>query len=269
MRRRKHAPAHENHERWLVSYADFITLLFAFFVVMFASSQQDKQKAQAISDSVQAAMESGGMSAIRNILGDKSAAARPVTAIAVQPQPQPEIPGSYEADLAHSLEHLNRVLKQDVADGKIDVSFQHRGIVISLRAAAFFPSGDDHIDGTMRASIEKIAAVLKELPNPVRLEGHTDAVPIHNARYRSNWELSAARAISVMELLTQYGLSPQRVVIAGFADNQPVDSNDSEAGRAHNRRVDIVVLSGRAAVDEKQSRAATPAAAPALPAAKH
>lgn len=256
MPRRKRNPPHENHDRWLVSYADLLTLLFAFFVVMFATSQHDKDKARQVSESVRAAIEGGGMGVFRTLIGktpgpDKAIIAKPAS-YAV---------GNDEADLLPSLKHLDTELKKDIADGKIEVSFQHRGIVISLRAEAFFPSGDDRIDQAMYRSMEKIARVVKDLPNPVRLEGHTDSIPIHNTRYRSNWDLSAARAIAVMNLFTELDLPAGRFVIAGYADNLPVDTNNTEIGRAHNRRVDVVILSSRAVVDEKQGRAATPSAA--------
>ncbi len=256
MPRRKRNPTHENHERWMVSYADFVTLLFAFFVVMFASSQHDKEKARQVEESVRQAIEAGGIGVFRTILGKPGAGQRVIT-----PKPVPAPVTPEQPDLLPSLQYLDRTLRKDIDEGKIDVSFQHRGIVISLRAAAFFPSGDDHIDQNMYKSMETIARVVKDLPNPVRLEGHTDSVPIHNTRFRSNWELSAARAIAVMDLFNQLNIPPGRFVIAGYAENLPVDSNETEAGRAHNRRVDVVILSSRAVVDEKQGRAST--AAPA------
>jgi chemotaxis protein MotB len=118
-----------------------------------------------------------------------------------------------------------------------------RGLIISLREAAFFGSGDDAINAGSLTSIGKMAAVLQTLPNPVRLEGHTDSVPIHNSRFRSNWELSAARSIAMLEVLsTRFQIPAGRFAVAGYADTVPVASNDTDEGRAHNRRVDIVIL---------------------------
>jgi chemotaxis protein MotB len=112
-----------------------------------------------------------------------------------------------------------------------------------LREAAFFGSGDDAITAGSLASIGKMAAVLQALPNPVRLEGHTDSVPIHNSRFRSNWELSAARSIAMLEVLSsKFEIPAGRFAVAGYADTVPVASNDTDEGRAHNRRVDIVIL---------------------------
>jgi chemotaxis protein MotB len=249
MARKKHAAAHENHERWLISYADFITLLFAFFVVMFASSQTDKAKAQQISDSVKKALDKGGVPAIvHEILGgtvDEKGKGNAMMKgpggskpVAVQPAQAAAV-----AELVPSLDYLTKSLQSEIKDGKIDVHLEARGLVVSLRQATFFPSGQAAVDPATLESIDKIAATISKLPNPVRLEGHTDSIPIHTAQFRSNWELSAARSIAMLELFsTHYNIPRSRLAIAGYADTAPKDSNDTEEGRAHNRRVDIVIL---------------------------
>lgn len=241
MSRRKKQAAAENHERWLVSYADFITLLFAFFVVMFASSQADKSKAKQVSEAVSEALESGRFGgAVAGLLGrslnvKKKPPAKP------DPPPPPPAPGS--GDLTGPLTYLSRELQPEIQSGKVKVEMQARGLVISLREAAFFPSADDKILPTADPSLEKIGVVIAKLPNAVRLEGHTDAVPIHNSRFHSNWELSAARGIAMLDLFTtRFEISPLRLCIAGYADTVPVESNESAEGRAHNRRVDIVIV---------------------------
>lgn len=248
-RAKKHA-AHENHERWLVSYADFITLLFAFFVVMFASSQTDKAKAQQVSDSVREALEHGGVSAaVREIMGgtvDEKGKGNaqmkgPGGAEKVEKKPEPKPP--VEAELLPSLQYLNRELQDDIKAGKIQVHLEPRGLVISLQQAAFFPSGEDMVEPKSLPSIQKVAELLRNLPNPVRLEGHTDSVPIHTPRFRSNWQLSAARSIAMLDVLSdRFKLPTERFAVAGYADTSPVSPNDTEEGRAHNRRVDIVIL---------------------------
>jgi chemotaxis protein MotB len=120
---------------------------------------------------------------------------------------------------------------------------ESRGLVITLAEKAFFPSGDSNIYPQAYPSIEHVARIIAELPNPVRLEGHTDAIPIHNARFKNNWDLSAARSIALLDLFeNRYGLDASRFAVAGYAQNLPVASNDSEEGRARNRRVEIVVL---------------------------
>jgi len=262
VRRQKRHPAHENHERWLVSYADFITLLFAFFVVMFASSQADKSKAKQMSESVKSAFEEGHFSAsVASILGGtvsdkgKGNAQMKGAGGEVKAFPPPSAPtkGDREklAELMPSLQRLTTDLKKEIAEGKIQLTLEQRGLVISLKQAAFFPSGEDSVANDSYASIEKVAAVIKKMPNPVRMEGHTDAVPIHNSRYRSNWELSAARSIAMLEILdTRFGVPRMQMAISGYAESKPVASNDTDEGRAQNRRVDILIMNERGAQGE-------------------
>jgi chemotaxis protein MotB len=290
MARRKHAHAeHENHERWLVSYADFITLLFAFFVVMFASSQTDKAKAKQVADSVKEAIEQGGLKAtVKEVLGGTvnergqgnaqmrgpggiQKMQRPAKAqdqggeMAVKPEKV------VAAELVPSMNFLQKELQSAIREGKIELHLEPRGLVISLRQAAFFPSGEDTIAPETYPTVGKIAEVIQKLPNAVRLEGHTDAIPIHTARFDSNWDLSAKRAIAMMKLLTaNFGLPENRFAIGGYADTVPLDSNDTPEGRAHNRRVDIVILNQQALIAEpgQASVAATAAAAKPSPSKK-
>jgi chemotaxis protein MotB len=256
-RKRQH-PEHENHERWLVSYADFITLMFAFFVVMFASSQTDKARAQRVSDSVNEALDKGGVaSAVHEILGGTVDEKGKGNAQMKGPggSEKSTAPRSVLAELLPSLQFLNKELQDEISAGKIEMHLEPRGLVLSLRQATFFPSGGDSIDPQTYPIVEKIAETIRDLPNPVRLEGHTDSVPIHTARFHSNWELSAARSIGMMELLSdKFGISRQRMAIAGYADTAPLDSNDTQDGRSHNRRVDVVILN-------QQVRTAEPATA--------
>jgi chemotaxis protein MotB len=144
-----------------------------------------------------------------------------------------------------------------------------RGLVVSLMEAAFFRSGDDAVLPAMHSSIGKIAEVIAKLPNPVRLEGHTDSVPIHNQRFRSNWELSAARSVAMLELLSaKYGLPMARLSVAGYAENVPLADNQTEEGRARNRRVDIVILN-KMGYELEPAAEKTPAKPPAPAAAGH
>jgi chemotaxis protein MotB len=237
MRRRRVQNEPGNHDRWLVSYADFITLMFAFFVVMFASSQTDRSKVKRVADAVKDAIEHGatrfsakqeGGEGLRNLKVD------------VKPAPSPPA-----ADLLPSLKYLDEQLKKEIQNGDMRVSLEARGLVVSLQQATFFPSGEDAIAPATYSSLEKVAIVIRQLPNPVRLEGHTDSNPIHTARFSSNWVLSAARAIAVLELLSgRFQVPRERVAIAGYAETVPVASNIDEQGRSRNRRVDIVILSG-------------------------
>jgi chemotaxis protein MotB len=238
----------------MVSYADFITLLFAFFVVMFASTQGDRSKARAVSDSVKDALEHGQFSnSISMALGrGKHENSKPPTnpeaakkSENLPPQTAPP------ADLTKSLGTLQRGLDAELKAGKIGLKLESRGLVISLREATFFSSGDDAVAPGSEAILAKIAAEIQQFGNPVRLEGHTDSMPIHNSRFRSNWELSVARSIAMLELLRQkFGVAAERLSVAGYAENAPVDDNDTDEGRARNRRVDLVILSAEAAKSE-------------------
>ncbi|MBZ5610086.1 MAG: OmpA family protein [Acidobacteriia bacterium] len=251
MGRKKAPPPPENHERWLVSYADFITLLFAFFVVMFASSQTDKSRAKQVSAAVEKALKEGHSisvpPAVAKILGgtvdDKgqgNAMMRgPGGAQHVPKEPPPE----NIVELLPSLQRLNKELEDEIKAGKLEMRLEPRGLVISLRESAFFPSGGDVLDQATMPTIQKLAQLIKTLPNPIQLEGHTDSVPIHNARFKSNWELSCARGIAVLETLCgTFQLDRDRFSVVGRADTFPVASNDTPEGRARNRRVDLVIV---------------------------
>ena len=279
MRRKKHEE-HVNHERWLVSYADFITLLFAFFVVMFATSQVDKSKAAAVSESVKKALEGESFdSMVRVILGGTVDHTGPGNAQRLGPggdkrQVKSAVKKSppLAVELLPSLEILTKQLAPEIKSGKLQISMVPRGLVISFSQAALFPSGEDVIAKDTYPSIQKIAEALMRIPNPVRMEGHTDAVPIHNSRFRSNWELSAARSIALLEALIKAGAPHDRLSIAGYADTNPVDDNDTEQGRAKNRRVDIIILNeigvkGEPARRESASEKPEPAGAAVKPGA--
>ncbi len=254
MARKKSHPEHPNHERWLVSYADFITLLFAFFVVMFASSQTDKAKAQQVSESVKTALDKGGVSAaVHEILGGTIDDKGKGNAMMKGPGGSEPIKKQEDtggpAELVPSMQYLTKALEAEIQHGEIEVHLEPRGLVVSLRQTAFFPSGGDTIDPKTYESLDKIGGTLRKLPNSVRLEGHTDSVPIHTARFRSNWELSAARGIAMLELFSsRCNVPQQRLAVAGYADTAPVDSNDTAEGRTHNRRVDIVILAMQVAM---------------------
>jgi chemotaxis protein MotB len=262
---RKKAPEPENHERWLVSYADFITLLFAFFVVMFASTQADKNKAKAVSDSVRQALEHGQFSsAISTVLGrgkheaKKAPSSQQITEERENLKAPPPSPETHPPDLAKSLDTLQKGLESELKNGKLELRLDPRGLIISMREATFFASGDDAVAAGSLPILAKIATVVQSLPNAVRLEGHTDARPIHTSRFRSNWELSSARSIAMLELLRdRFQIPASRMAVAGYAENAPADTNETEEGRAHNRRVDLVLLSAGAQTAEPAVGAAT------------
>jgi chemotaxis protein MotB len=258
MARKKKHPEHENHERWLVSYADFITLLFAFFVVMFATSQTDKGKAQQVSDSVKRALEGDKMTqVVAAILGGtvtdtgKGNAMMRGPGGARQSAETADKKDEKLAELLPSLKALSEELKKEIDAGRIQINMQARGLVISFNQAALFAPGEDVISPEAYEGLERVAAAIAKMPNPVRLEGHTDSTPINTARFHSNWELSAARSIAILELLTRKFSVPRgRLSIAGYADTAPVASNGTEEGRARNRRADIVILNEQGVLAE-------------------
>jgi len=248
---RKHAPEPENHERWLVSYADFITLLFAFFVVMFASSQTDKARAKQVSQAVEKALDDGHSinvpAAVARVLGGTVDDVGQGNAMMKGPggaqRAYKNAPEDNVIELMPSLERMNKELEEEIKAGKLEVRLEPRGLVISLRQSAFFPSGTDAMDQSNLPALKKVAELIATLPNSIQLEGHTDSIPIHNARFNSNWELSCARAIAVLEAFCgTFQLNRQRFSVVGRADTVPIGSNETPEGRGRNRRVDVVIL---------------------------
>lgn len=240
MRRRSRRGSHSHADRWVLSYADFVTLLFALFVAMYAISQQDKSGAKRVSESVREAVKNGGVpTAIRSLMSTYDGTSQsqgPDTIPETQPAPGDE-------SLAKPFAQLSLELKNEISAGKVGIRLGSRGIVITLHERSFFPSGDDSIYVSSYSAIGRVASVIADLPNPVQLEGHTDSVPIHTGRFRNNWELSTARSIALLQLFqVQFGIEPDRFVVAGYAQNAPVAVNDTEEGRARNRRVEIVIL---------------------------
>jgi len=248
MARRVKTHAHENHERWLISYADFITLLFAFFVVMFASSHADQRKAKQMSASVKEAIEQGGMpKALMEMLGRKRPPSTDDPKLAGEAALKEGMKQNSAmaaiAELVGSLESLSSSLKQEIEGGKVSISMEPRGLVVSLKEAAFFPPAGDMIEPSALPIIGKIAESARGLPNKILLEGHTDSTPIHNERFRSNWDLSAARAIAMLNVMAdKFAVGRGRMSVSGYAENVPIAENETVEGRRKNRRVDVVFL---------------------------
>ena len=234
---------HVHHDRWLVSYADFITLLFAFFVVLYASSKADQQKQAQIAQSIRSAFEALGVfpsppdshaapadpkdvPPVNVVLGDDLAAS-------------PEV----QQDLHRLQNQLAAALAAQVAQHNIALKLGRDGLVISLRESGFYDSGSALPHPQSKPIIDRVAATIGATPYDIRIEGHTDNVPIHTAQFASNWELSTARATELAKLfIVSYRLAPARLSAAGFAEYHPVAANDTPEGRSQNRRVDIIVL---------------------------
>jgi chemotaxis protein MotB len=230
---------HVNHERWIISYADFVTLMFALFVAMYAISLKDRNSGKRVAESVRDAVANGGLTGTVNAMLKKTANANSAT-------PTPTFndkKSSVDPSLREPFERLSKELKKQIDAGAVRLHLETRGLVITLQEKAFFSSGDDAIYEKAYSSIEQVAKTIATLPNPVRLEGHTDSVPIHTERFKNNWELSTARSIALLQLFqSKYGLDPNKFAVAGYAQNLPVAPNETEEGRARNRRVEIVIL---------------------------
>lgn len=245
MSRKKKQHEHVNHERWLVSYADFITLLFAFFVVLFASSQSDKKKQHELSSAMQSAFQPLGVFEAHSktpplVPGGAATNASPIAL---------PVPTGHH-DNAETMEDIQKRLSEFLAKqissggippGSVTMQMTAEGLVISLHEAGFFASGSAEVRAQ---SIPTLTRLAEQLPaGPIRIEGHTDNVPIHNSQYATNWELSTARATVIARLLLSTGhIDPANVAAAGYAEYHPIASNATEAGRAQNRRVDIILL---------------------------
>ena len=245
--------ARDNHERWLVSYADFITLLFAFFVVLFAASNLDESRVAALAESYSSYLQGASPQTL--------APSNSTTEGGGNPEPD-EHNILTRAELLPIKQDLEERLAGMVGDGKVSVSLHPRGLVLSLREAAFFPIGKAAFRVGAEDLLEEIGDAIRRIPSqPIRLEGHTDNVPIHNEEFASNWDLSSWRAIEVTNLLIErFGIAPRRLSVVGYGELRPVADNVSPEGRAANRRVDVVILSRSAAAMAPQQKLRTHAA---------
>lgn len=255
MSRKKKAEEHVNHERWLISYADFITLLFALFVVLFASSQVDKRKTIAVAQSIQSAFQQLGifssgqgrtkLEQIRLIANSNPASSAQMSEAPLAAHRPNVLPGAeyLKGEMAGIKAEMTKALFGEIERHAVNITLNREGLVVSLQEVGFFDSGSAVLKPGAMPALKKIAAILSSASQNIRVEGHTDDVPIHNSRYASNWELSTARATEVLNLLiTRFGIAPQRLSAAGYAKFHPVASNATPQGRARNRRVDIVIL---------------------------
>ena len=251
MSQRRRKTAHSNHERWLVSYADFITLLFAFFVVLYASAQVDKKKVGQLAVAIQAAFDEMGV-----FQGSKASDAKAIPielvtddkaaklAIPVVIKPGADTLSNVEsADLEPLRKDLEKELSAEIEKKEITIRHESEGLVVSLSELGFFDSGSAEIRTDAQRTFGRIAELLASRDCRLRIEGHTDDRPIHTPKFGSNWELSTARATELVRILiTTYNYLPERLSAAGYAEYHPVASNETPEGRALNRRVDIVVL---------------------------
>jgi chemotaxis protein MotB len=245
-----------------VSYADFITLLFAFFTTMYAISTVDARKLAPMASSLQKAFDSEaaaeGVLASGGPAGAGSASARPRVADPVVVMEK----GKTGKTLSEIRAQLGKELGDAVALGRLELSDDPRGLVLSLPEGATFDVGRAEVSASARDLMARIAETLRPLDNAIRIEGHTDDTPIHTARYGSNWELSTARASAVVAYLIEtHAFGPERLSAAGYGEFHPRVANDSAENRARNRRVDIVVLNSASAAQEPPATKATTSSA--------
>jgi chemotaxis protein MotB len=236
----------ESHDRWLVSYADFITLLFAFFVVMYAISQVNESKYRVLSDSLVQAFQNPSRlpdatsptNSPRSIVGKEQGGI-------IGPAPgSPEDEAAIRAMMARMRElgaELSTMLDPLVKDGLVRVSETRQGLVIEINASVLFRSGQSVLEPAATRTLAEVAQVLARTRGAVAVEGHTDDVPIATPAFASNWELSASRAASVVRLFVETGIPAARLTAIGHADNQPIEAGGSAEARARNRRVAVVI----------------------------
>lgn len=267
MARKKKKEEHENHERWLVSYADFITLLFAFFTTLYAVSNVDAQKYGRMVLSLQAAFDSSVFPAgSRKLnLAPPSPIGKEQPGILDSIRPVPPDPLSKkkrsskdgkDETLAEIKNRLEAMIQNDKLGGKLRLILDRRGLIIRLAEVGFYHSGSSTVKPEAISIIDQLATFVAPLNHAVRIEGHTDNVPIRTSRYPSNWELSTARATNIVIYLQEHhGLDPQRLSASGYGEFRPLVPNTTTENRALNRRVDIILLSDEAVREEPSPEA--------------
>lgn len=269
-RRRRHEEEHPNHERWLVSYSDFITLLFAFFVVMYSISSINEGKYRVLSDSLMWAFRQTpksiepiqvGQPAKADIPPNRNFVQRPnvldTPVLELLPEDRGSRRGIDDANFMGVLaDRLRRQLAELMESGLVTVRFNHLWLEVEIKDSVLFRSGSAMLEPDAIPVLTAVAEILREYPNSVRVEGFTDDRPIDTLLYPSNWELSTARASSVVRLLARNGVAPERMSAQGFAEFRPVAGNDTAEGRAQNRRVVLVVLADERLVNVIDARSA-------------
>ncbi len=248
MARKPRHEEHDNHERWLVSYADFITLLFAFFVVMYAISSVNEGKYRVLSESLVNAFRSTVPTVsdpLQNPQPQLGTPTKPIVLPASTP-PAPSKEALLQAEQERRMLVLARSIKQSLGSlidkGKVRVTHSKRGIAVEINDSVLFGLGRAELQPSSIEFLQALAEMVRDSDNLIQVEGHTDNQPIRSSQYPSNWELSSARAASVVRLFVDAGVAPQRMVVIGYSDQRPVDSNDKAEGRARNRRVTLNIL---------------------------
>ncbi len=257
MARRKKAEEPENHERWLVSYADFITLLFAFFVVMYSISSVNEGKYRVLSETLESVFQSPKRSLDPIQVGEVSRGEGPRVAepgkpdiplsdieLPEVPDNKPPVPERMQS-ISELGQQLENVLSELIETDDVVINEGEDWLEIEIKSRILFASGEAELSGEAVPVIGRISDVLAQVANPLQIEGFTDNQPINTPRFPSNWELSAGRAASVVHLMDDFGIDPVRMAAIGYGQYRPIASNDTAEGRQRNRRVTLVVLGAR------------------------
>lgn len=253
MTRKRKLEERENHDRWLVSYADFITLLLALFAVMYAVSQLNEGKYRRVAGALVTAVgaesdrhtnelivsEPAPSSPVREPSEEEGRAIKKVRRLAEAQRRQQEAMEVIARDVVAAFQPFSSLIE----NGQVRVIPSNRGLAVEINAKVLFAPGQAVLEQNSARVLEAVAQVLKDNDYPVQVEGHTDSIPIVTDKFPSNWELSAVRASSVVRLLIGSGVGAARLTAVGYGENRPVDSNDTEEGRMRNRRVTVMILS--------------------------
>lgn len=231
-----------NHERWLLTYSDLITLLMIFFVIMYASSNVSASKYKAVSDSFKIALGGG-----RTLIGQEEGAnINASNSVENSSTSKDNKELSEENKLMNLKENVDNYLQSAGMSASISTSIEERGLVISLKDSIIFESGKAEIKSDYKKKLVDLGSILNKMDSYIRVEGHTDNVPINNNKFNSNWQLSVIRATNVTELLIEEAhIAPKRLSSVGYGEFRPVADNTTEQGRAQNRRVDIVLINSK------------------------
>lgn len=238
--RRSHHEEHENHERWIVSYADFITLLFAFFVVLYATSTKNEDKEKKFEESIQKELK-------MLVVGNQQAGGPPGNPLGSVID-SPDVffrkgvgPGELE-------DHVERMIDKQISSEEkkqliSNIRHDAIGVRVSLAATTLFPVGSSKLKQPSLKTLDKLAELLQKAPQKLIVEGHTDNIPVAGGLFESNWELAAARATQVVRYLIKvHGFDPKRLAAISYADQKPISSNDTEEGRSQNRRIEFLIV---------------------------
>ncbi|KUO72985.1 MAG: flagellar motor protein [Desulfosporosinus sp. BRH_c37] len=276
-RKREHEAEKENGERWLLTYSDLITLLMIFFVVLYSMSKVDAQRFAAVAESLNKALGGGTPAKIEL----STSPVGPSLFTTGTPSSKTSVPGkgndpnqtSHQGNSdteKMSIDAIKAKLDKFAADNGIQSTLvstiEERGLVVSIQETLLFESGSADITSRARDILEKISTVLTVAPNQIKVEGHTDNLPINTAKFPSNWELSVIRSTNVVHILQRDGISPNRLSAAGYGEFRPIAPNNTDVGRGRNRRIDLIILRTKYDLTEPNNQAAN--SAPILPAVK-